>query len=418
VQAKILNPKKLIISKQHLQIKNVTLDDEPYLVTCLFEDNKMVEINCKKSSDESILGNIYIGRVQNIVKNVNAAFIDIGNGKKGFYSLEDYKSPVFIKKNGKKPLSIGDELLVQVAKDPIKTKDPVLSTNLNFTGKYLVLTSENHTLGISSKIGKESRTRFKTLLSNQSLNEYGIIIRTNAKDASDESIFNELSQLEHLYQETVTYAKNRVTFTCLYEAPRDEMKLLKDLDWKDLDEIVTDDIEIFESFVNYLKQSKTEDFLLSKIRFYEDDNFSLVKMYNIEKQLECALKKNVWLKSGAYLVIEQTEALTVIDVNSGKNIAKKSAQENHFKINIEAAKEIAAQLRLRNISGICIIDFISMDNPEYEIKLMEEMSNLCKKDKIPTQLIDITKLGLVELTRKKVKKSLIEQIYTQKNIDE
>lgn len=416
MQAMILNHKKMIVSKQPLEIRGFIEKKDSYLISCLYEEEQMSEVYCTTLTNQSILGNIYIGKVQNIIKNLNAAFIDFGNGQKGFYSLEDLKDPIFVKKIGNKPLCIGDELLVQVSKEALKTKDPVLSTNLTLSGKYIVLTSENKSLGISTKLNKVQRENLKLLVKDKVRDSYGIIVRTSAKSATEEMILKELNELEEIFDTLLLYAKNRPVFTCLYEADKDELRFLKDTNLSTIDEIITDDKAIYEMFSSYLKDIQDKS-SLQKLRFYEDKNYSLIKLYQIEKFLERALKKHVWLKSGAYLVIEQTEALTVIDVNSGKNVSKKNASENQYLINLEAAKEIAKQLCIRNISGICIIDFISMDEKSYDQKLMDEFNLLLKQDKVPTQLIDITKLGLVEVTRKKVKKSLKEQIYDGKTID-
>ena len=179
--------------------------------------------------------------------------------------------------------------------------------------------------------------------------------------------------------------------------------MLLDTDKSSLNEVITDDPDIFEQ----LKQDEPDTY---SVRLYDDNMLSLARLYNIAGQLEDALKPRVWLKSGANIVIQPTEALTVIDVNSSKNIAKKDKQHNHFKINLEAAKEIAAQLRLRNISGIIIVDFIDLYDDELNAALVSEFRAFLKQDPVPVQLVDITKLGLVELTRKKLKRPLAEQL--------
>lgn len=386
-----------------------------YWVTAIYEDDKLMDLSCYPTGEESILGNIYIGKVQNIVKNLNAAFIQISPAEKGYYSLENFKTPLFTKKIGKKPLCIGDELLVQVEKEAMKTKDPYLTTNLNFAGEYLVLTSEDKKTGVSTKLDKSLRAHLKELLEAHKKDEYGVIVRTNAKNAGDSDILQELEQLEKEFLQIKETAVHKTCYSLLYKQKHGILKTIQDIDFSALTEIVTDEKQAFLEISSYFKDNPN---FKGEIRFYEDSMLPLFKLYNLEKELQNALKEKVWLKSGAYLIIQSTEALTVIDVNSGKNVNKKSSEENFLKINLEAAKEIARQLRLRNISGICIVDFINMDTKKAEDILMHELRMELKKDPVAARLIDITKLGLVELTRKKVKRTLKEQISSGKSIDE
>lgn len=395
------------------------LKSEEYLTYAVFDEKQhMLEVTCEKASGESILGNIYIGRVKDIVPNLNAAFIEIGNGITCYYSMEEYRHPIFTKKIGKKPLCMGDELVVQVKKEAVKTKFPVVTTNLNFAGKYLVLTTENTTIGISSKLPKDKKSELRNfcmeLLKNdkaqavsekEHLNQkFGIILRTNAGEAKPEDILKEYHQLKEEYL--------ALTSTCVYKTPysllkREKPFYLKELEgihFQEGDEIITDDENIFE----YLKEG--DKLLAASLRLYSDSSYPLQKLYSLESGIHEALSEKVWLKSGAYLIISPTEALTVIDVNSGKNTKGKNPRENFLKINKEAAIEIARQLRLRNISGICIVDFINMSTREATDELMHTFRMALKEDRVPTSLVDITKLGLVELTRKKVKRSLAEQL--------
>lgn len=395
------------------------LKNEEYLTYAMYDEKqRMVEVTCEKSSAESILGNIYIGRVKDVVPNLNAAFIEIGNGITCYYSMEEFRHPLFTKKIGKKPLCMGDELVVQVKKEAVKTKFPVVTTNLNFTGKYLVLTTENTTIGISSKLPKDKKNELRefcmSLLEKDETQEdspkghskqkFGIILRTNVVEAEPEDILKEYHQLKEDYL--------TLTSTCIYKTPYSLLKKEKPFYLKELegihfqedDEIITDDDKVFEDLKGDNKLP------LGNLRLYSDSSYPLHKLYSIESGIHEALSEKVWLKSGAYLIITPTEALTVIDVNSGKNTKGKNPQENFLKINKEAAIEIARQLRLRNISGICIVDFINMSTKEATDELMHTFRMILKEDRVPVSLIDITKLGLVELTRKKVKRSLAEQL--------
>ena len=405
--------KKLVLVPAQLRNEDKSVS---YWITATYEDDVLRGLSCIPADQMSILGNIYIGRVSNVVKNLNAAFIQItADGGQGYYPMEKQKNPIFTKKIGKKPLCIGDELLVQVEKEAMKTKDPVLSTNLNFTGNYLVLTTENTKLGISSKLEHDARLHFRELLEAHKKDEYGLIVRTNAKNAADNEILQELEELEQEFMHIKETAVHKTCFSLIHQPEHGFRKTLQDADLASLTEIVTDDREAYLSITSYYEKNPN---FAGQVRMYEDPMLPLFKLYSLERELRDALRERVWLKSGAYLVIQPTEALTVIDVNSGKNIAKKSAAENFKKINLEAAGEIARQLRLRNISGICIVDFINMDSEEAKAELMHAFRTELKKDPVPVQLIDITKLGLVELTRKKVQKTLREQINFQKSVDE
>lgn len=418
--------KKLVLTKQKLSPELLMLANSAphrpetanteYWITAVYEDDKLADLFLNPVNQESILGNIYIGKVSNIVKNLNAAFIRFSeDGGQGYYSMEQLKNPIFTKKIGKKPLCIGDELLVQIEKEAMKTKDPYLSTNLNFTGNYLVLTTENLKIGVSKKLDKDTSARLKELIEANKKEEYGVIVRTNAKNAADSDILQELKKLEQEFIHLRETAVHKTCFSLLYHPEHGVLKTLQDLDFGSLAEVVTDDSAALEEIKTYYEGNAN---FRGNLRLYEDDMLPLYKLYNLEGELRDALRERVWLKSGAYLIIQPTEALTVIDVNSGKNIAKKSSEENFRKINMEAAKEIARQLRIRNISGICIVDFINMKTKEDEDELMHAFRMELKKDPVATQLIDITKLGLVELTRKKVKKTLREQIDFKKSIDE
>lgn len=402
---------------------------QEYLISALYDEQKrMIEATPEKKEGGSILGNIYIGRVENVVKNLNAAFIKIAPDQNCYYSLEDCKNAIFTKKiSSKKELVAGDELLVQVTKEAIKTKDPVVSSNLTFTGTYAVLTTGNRRLSVSSKLDGETKKRLKNMLERNfqidKERNFGIIVRTNAKNVSEEVLLEEIHSLEQFYEKLTEAAASRTCYTCLYREEPLWKRHLKGLREEELSRIVTDDREIFEEICRQYG-IRTEDFFTggsvktavcqftvkehTELCFYEDETLSLSALCSMKSALEEALRERVWLKSGAYLIIEPTETLTVIDVNTGKNIAKKEVQENFLKVNKEAAEEIARQLRLRNISGMILVDFMNLTSKKAEEELLSTFRSALKKDPVPTQLIDMTQLGLVEVTRKKIQKSLRE----------
>lgn len=379
---------------------------QEFFLAAAFDEKRMTQIQVEAVSKSSILGNIYIGRVENIATNIQAAFVDIAKGVSCFLPLEEAKNAVFTKKNGKKDLCIGDELLVEVTREKQKNKPASVSANLNFSGKYLILTTGNHLLGISKKLHATERERLQALLKDQITDTFGIVVRTAAKDASDEEILKELEMLTKQCHACLQGAMHRTAFTRLREAPPFYLQFLKNRNLTEVQKITTDIPSVHEVLLQHFQATKEAE----RLHLYTDTQVSLFALYSLTHELERALHRQVWLPSGAYLVIDPTEALTVIDVNSGKNIKKKAREELVFSVNVEAAHEIARQLILRNISGICIIDFIDMKEKEHREELMHILRMDLKKDKVPATLVDITRLGLVELTRKKVQKSLKEQL--------
>ncbi|MDU6264407.1 MAG: ribonuclease E/G [Anaerocolumna aminovalerica] len=390
---------KLIITKQDNQI-----------ISAIYEGNDMVQVNIDHRESISILGNIYIGKVKNIVKNINAAFVEISGGKMCYLSLEENLYPIYIKPKQTDKLVVGDELLVQISKEDIKTKAPVVTTNINFTGKYVVLIHGRSMIGISSKIeDEEERKRLKKIMKGFKEDTYGFIVRTNAVHMNEERIHEEIMFLKKQYEELKQYGVHKSLFSLLHQTPPGYICDIRDGYADRIDEIVTDDLEIHKNIKEYLENYQKED--LEKLQLYKDDMISLKNLYSINSKLEKGLNEKVWLKSGATLIIQPTEALTVIDVNTGKAISgKKNVEDTFFKVNMEAAQEIAKQIRLRNLSGIIIIDFIDMSKQEYKVKLMKVLEELFRKDPVKTTLVDMTALNLVEVTRKKVRKPLYEQI--------
>ena len=370
----------------------------------LFEDGKAMEIRCYEA--DSILGNVYRARVSNLSPNINAAFVDIKKGESCYLSMDDY--------HGEK-LKVGDLVTVQVVRDKIKTKRYAVTTDISLQGDYAV-TTLFAPVGVSSKITDSARKKeLKTLMQNLLIAEQdaqfylaegnvaeierikkltlGGIIRTQAEHAEDAAITREIEGQARLLYSIMKKSEYATQYTCLYHT---EVEYIKDirrmLALQDV-EIVTDIPEVTEA--------------ISEIPLYTDE-YTLTLRYSLASLLEKTLSKRAYLKSGAYLVIEPTEAMTVIDVNSGKSIKGKNAEEQFLKINIEAAKEIARQLRLRNISGIVMIDFINMKEESHNHELMKNLAEYVRTDPVRTTVVDMTKLGLVELTRQKGKRALHE----------
>ena len=376
----------------------------------LFEDGKAMEIRCYE--DGSILGNVYRARVSNLSPNINAAFVDIQKGESCYLSMDDY--------HGEK-LRVGDLLTVQVVRDKIKTKRYAVTTDISLQGDYAV-TTLFAPVGVSTKITDSSRKKNlktlmqKILLAEQEAQLYlaegnaveterikkidiGGIIRTQAENAEDAVIEREIETQARLLYSIMKKAEYATQYTCLYHTEVEYIKDIRRMHALQDVEIVTDISEVTEA--------------IPEIPLYTDA-YTLALRYSLASLLEKTLSKRAYLKSGAYLVIEPTEAMTVIDVNSGKSIKGKNAEEQFLKINIEAAKEIARQLRLRNISGIVMIDFINMKEDTHNQELVKRLAEFVRTDPVRTTVVDMTKLGLVELTRQKGKRALHE-VFSENN---
>lgn len=389
----------------------VVTKKDRYIYSVLFDSNNQpLEMAAESEDTPSRLGNIYVGHVNNIVKNIDAAFIETEGGCMCYHSIKEKTSYLFGPHANNERLCMGDYVLVQVEREDIKTKQPSVTGKLQFTGKYLVLVHGMKGLRISNKIKEKSEIdRLKVLFSNCENENYGLIIRTNALQVSNERLKMEEERLVKLYREISSTGIHKSKGSLLYQGFPWYIDLLRDLPQNELSEVITDDEEIFSAFSEYTAQFQPED--AEKLRFYRDANLSLGALYSLQKWKKEALSKQVWLKSGASLVIEPTETLTVIDVNTGKAVSKKKAgDEIFYKINEEAAKECMRQLRLRNLSGMILIDFINMEEDSYNEKLMNLLKELAAKDRIPVNVVDMTGLRLVELTRKKVKKPLHEMV--------
>lgn len=393
--------RKILIEKTEGQIR-----------TFFLENDEIVEIHCAPADEESagrhLLGNIYVGIVKNIVPNIGAAFVEIESGVNCYYDMKDAEHAVFTHKIGKKPLCIGDELVVQISKEAVKTKAPTVTGNISFTGRYAVLTHGNTRIGVSSKIPKKVREEYKERLRQFQNDRFGIIVRTNAKDAPFQDVLDEISRLKAEYEKIMSAAPTRVCFSCLRSAPPSYISDLKNVYMEGMEEIIVGDPELYTRIQAFFAAEipEKEDLL----RLYDDSAFPLGKLYSTQTAIEKALREKVWLRNGGYLVIQPTEALTVIDVNSGKSAGKGKNEEGILKINLEAAREAARQIRLRNLSGIIIIDFINLESEENVGLLLKEFRMRLAGDPIQTTLVDITPLNLVEVTRKKVHRPLYEQI--------
>ena len=413
------------------------------ILSLLYQDNRLVQVkvhednlnkqNNKAGEDKSSflpLHAIYIGKVKNVVPSIDAAFVEVEKGKMGFLPMKQAKNPIIVNRKYDGRIVAGDEILVQIEKEGIKTKEPGLTCNLSFTGKYCVLTTGKLGVGFSSKLDKNTKIYLKEILDNWKIEELlqeekvGLVVRTNvvsliegncelqssnvvnSEDCNLEELNGLKEELKKLLEQknkVLSAVPYRTCFSCLCQLMEGYLADVRDTYEDSFDKIITNKEEIYHRIREVFPT-------MENVELYQDSRISLEKLYSVETRLKEALDERVWLKSGAYLVIQQTEALTVIDVNSGKIQKKNPKDDIYFEINKEAAREIALQLRLRNLSGIIIIDFISQNTKEQDSELLSYLSGLVKRDSVKTHVVDMTPLGLVEVTRKKIHKSLREQL--------
>jgi ribonuclease G len=417
------------------------------LVGLLIQDGRVTAVAVRPLMDESApkIGAVYIGKVKQVLQNIGACFVDIGDKEDCFLSFSNLHSPLLTNRNYTGSILQGDELVVQVSGDPVKQKQRTVTAKVTLQGRYFILSTDAPRLNFSSKIPKAARRLIlehleekgivddsHTLIQKQRSNcddgdvTFGLIVRTllgSILESSDPAVWHEVwSEYDTLYHELVTICtqySHRTVFSCLKEAPDLFESILEQIGNEEIDEIITDIPSLYQQMTKKLQASVLTKQI--KVRLYPpEETISLSKLYSIETKIRELLHPKVWLKSGAYLLIEPTEALTVIDVNTGKAIhtATKAAtkvDKNILQINLEAAEEIAIQLRARNISGIVIIDFISMRDKEFEKQLLGHLRGAVKKDPTKVNVMDITSLGLVELTRKRSESPLKEQLSIERN---
>lgn len=349
---------------------------------------------------------IYVGKVSKILPG-QGAFVRLSPKVCGYLPLKNNQTFYYVNKIGKKDsLQVEDEIVVQIRKQPIKTKEMVLDNELAFHSDHLILVTDADGINVSSKIKKTEKEEIKSALEVyfQRFDGFGFIVRTNAVEIPTNELLEEAKSLYDEYTHLMNYKTHRTCFECIHKGRNKIEELLRRLN-PEITEIETDDKEIFETLQNIVTKKLFSSFS-NHLKFYEDASYPLYKLYGLERVLDNALKPMAWLSSGENLVIEQTEAMTVVDVNSGKQISKK--EKNAFDINVEAAKELALQLRLRNISGIIIVDFINMNSDENRKKLLSILREETKYDPCKVTVHDYTKLGLCEITREKRYPSLKE----------
>ncbi|SHE53330.1 Rne/Rng family ribonuclease [Desulforamulus putei] len=392
----------------------INVQEEETRVAVL-EDRVLMEVYIERSHNQRLVGNIYKGKVENVLPGMQAAFVDIGLEKNAFLYVEDAQ-PARNPEAANQPglhVNIGDilkqgqEIIVQIVKEPIGTKGPRVTTHITLPGRYLVLMPTVDYIGISRRIESEKeRERLKELAARVKPEGMGVIVRTVAEGVDEEEFRQDILLLSKLWRKIQSRAANSSAPNLLHRDLELVQRMLRDIFSEDVDRLTLDSRSEYEKTLEILDMIDPK----LKQKVFLDERENIFEDYGIAAELEKALKRKVWLKCGAYLVIDQAEALTAVDVNTGKYVGSTTLEDTVLKTNLDAAVEIARQLRLRNIGGIIIVDFIDMAEEEHRNQVLATLEEEIKKDKTKTNILGITQLGLVEMTRKKVRPSLAEVV--------
>ena len=390
----------------------------------IYEENNLAECHPLISNDTCQIGNIYIGRVEKVVKNIQSAFIRLDEDHVGYLPLNDKPAMVLNRTlpKGLPSIAEGDKVLVQVEQEALKMKQARVTGNISLAGNYAALDLLTGMVGVSNKIRNAERVEeLKTMVSSDM--PYGVILRTACEQARNDAIRAELQQLSTQMDQIIHKAEYERNTGLIQGGKTEYLAIMEEYGWARIDEIQTDNKVIYEELYakkNFVTSTNApsdqnhvpnndSDVNQPRLLYYEDE-YPLYKLLSLETEITHLLDRRVWLKSGGFLVIEPTEAMVVIDVNTGKSIGKKRQEEHLLKVNEEAAVEIAKQLRLRNLSGIILVDFINMKQPESRDKLIRTLKSVLHKDKVPSRFVDVTALELYEITRKKIRRPLHEMI--------
>jgi ribonuclease E len=357
-----------------------------------------------------VAGNIYLAKVRNVLPGMEAAFLDFGAAKNGVLYASDVAADS--KANGRQAKRIenvlkeGDEVLVQVTKDAMGAKGARLTGMPSLPGRYLVLVPDSDSVGISRRLPDDDRTRLREVINKVRPDGYGVIVRTAALHASAEELAADISRLRKVWDQIGEQSKQGGAPRRVHEEPELLIKVIREHFTADFRKLLIDDAKAYETVIGYLQGTAPD--LVSKVQHYTD-SVPLFERYHVDDQIKKALDRKVYLPSGGHLVVDRTEALTVIDVNTGKFVGSSNLEETVLQNNLEAAEEIGRQLRLRDIGGIIVIDFIDMETTENQRAVLRRLKEALAKDKTRTQVFEVSHLGLVEMTRKNVSAGLLEQ---------
>ena len=390
----------------------------------ILEDNALVELYVERPENERMVGDLYKGRVENIVDGIQAAFVDVGLEQNGFLPFSDVGTEFSVlaenvKKSDKKPkkpsrrqkfksrsgLKVGQEILVQVTKEPIRSKGTRLTSAVSLPGRYLVLVPRDNMVGVSRKIKNSHERRRLRVLSNSIRPEgFGLIIRTVAMGKDTQTIGADLDNLKKSWKKIEDKYKTQKDPGLLHKDMGLTSSVIRDLFSPDIDRLVIDSRKLYNEIKKYLKDVSPT--LLSKLELYKEKT-PIFDKFLVEEAIEKSMSRKIWMKGGGYIIFEHTEAFVVVDVNSGRSVSEKDHERNALKTDLAAARQIARQLRLRDIGGIIVIDFIDLLEEKNRRKVFAEIRKEMNKDRATFDVLPMSNFGLVQLTRERIRPSLL-----------
>jgi ribonuclease G len=374
----------------------------------ILEDGQVAEVYLERPDHRSIAGNIYLGQVDNVLPGMEAAFVEIGLEKNGFLYVDEIVGPEIEKGHGRKIQDLikrGETILVQAVKDPMKTKGARLTTQISLPGRFVVLVPQGEGLGVSRRLDDAERNRLKDILKRLNVKEGGVIVRTAAEGASEEDIERDLVFLQRLWKAIEAKAKTASAPELVYQEAELPLRVVRDLFTGDFEKAYIDDERTHRRIVGYLK--KTSPHMVERVIRYRE-KAPLMEQFGVDQEIRSTIGRRVDLPSGGYLIFDYAEAFTVVDVNTGRFVGGRGKnsggrlEDTITKNNLEAVKEVVRQLRLRDIGGIIVIDFIDMANPKNRAAVEEALRTELERDRTKTYVVEISPLGLVEMTRQNV----------------
>jgi ribonuclease G len=374
----------------------------------VLEDGQVAEVYIERPERRSIAGNIYLGVVDNVLPGMEAAFVEIGLEKNGFLYVDEIVGPELERGHGRKIqdlISRGQKILVQAVKDPMKTKGARLTTQISLPGRFVVFVPQGEGLGVSRRLDDDERARLKDILKRLDVKEGGVIVRTAAEGASEEDIERDLVFLERLWKSIQAHAKTATAPELVYQEAELPLRVVRDLFTGDFEKAYVDNERAYRRIVGYLK--KTSPHMVERVVRHKE-SAPLMDAFGVEQEIKSTLSRRVDLPSGGYLIFDYAEAFTVIDVNTGRFVGSRGKnsgsrlEDTITKNNLEAVMEVVRQLRLRDIGGIIVIDFIDMANPKNRATVEEALRSELERDRTKTYVVEISPLGLVEMTRQNV----------------
>ena len=381
----------------------------------VLEGRSLVEhyVGSLEPDDTAIDGNIYLGRVQNVLPGMEAAFVDIGTPKNGVLYRGDVAfDPSDVEESHpriERLLKNGQSVLVQVTKNPIGAKGARLTQEVSLAGRFVVMVpGQPETYGISKRLPDDERKRLRRVLEGLRPPDAGLIVRTAAEGATDVELRRDVERLRAQWEQISKVASRAKAPSLVYQEPTLVVRVIREEFTKEYRGVIIDDRDLYEQVRSYVDAIAPE--LAERVEYYhqEEEGLPMYERFHVQEQLLKALDRKVWLPSGGSLIVESTEALTVIDVNTGKNVGRTNLEETVYRNNLEAAEEVARQLRLRDIGGIIVIDFIDMEIRKNRDEVIRAFRDALARDKTRTQVFDISELGLVEMTRKRISEGLVE----------